>query len=63
MLKLTTAYGPVYREIRNAAPRDAGPDEIPIFDISSIWSENLADRHRVADQIYDAATTIGFFYI
>jgi len=63
MLKLTTAYGPVYREIKNTKPRDARPGEIPVIDISGMWSKHLADRQHVADQIYDAATTIGFFYI
>lgn len=63
MLKLITAYGPVYRPVKTAEPRDVYLGEIPIIDISSIYSENIADRQHIADQIRDAASTIGFFYI
>lgn len=33
-LELRTAYGPVYRDVSTAAPREANADEIPIIDIS-----------------------------
>src|SRR3981081_2464791 len=31
VLQLTSAYGPVYRTIKTAPPRDATPEEIPII--------------------------------
>lgn len=63
VLQLTSAYGPVYRTIKTAPPRDATPEEIPIIDISRIFSDNLTDRKAVAEQVRIAATTIGFFYM
>ncbi|CAL5872080.1 uncharacterized protein PFLUO_LOCUS6337 [Penicillium psychrofluorescens] len=63
ILQLTSAYGPVYRTIKTAPPRDATTEEIPFVDISRIFDENLEVRKAVAEEIRVAATTIGFFYI
>lgn len=38
-------------------------DEIPVIDISGIYSQNIADRRAVAEKIREAAHRIGFFYI
>ncbi|PVI04112.1 putative isopenicillin N synthetase [Periconia macrospinosa] len=38
-------------------------DEIPVIDISRIFSNNIADRQAVAEEIREAAHRIGFFYI
>ena len=62
-LQLSSANGPVFRRIKLAPLRDARPDEIPVIDISGIFSTSLADRQVVADQIHAASTTSGFFYI
>lgn len=36
---------------------------IPIIDLTPSFSPSLADRQSVAEQIHDACTTVGFFYI
>jgi isopenicillin N synthase-like dioxygenase len=38
-------------------------DEIPVIDISGIYSDDINDRRAVAEQIRQAAHQIGFFYI
>ncbi|KAL6413045.1 2OG-Fe(II) oxygenase superfamily protein [Ilyonectria robusta] len=38
-------------------------DLIPVIDASRIWSKNSEDRQAVADEIRDASTKIGFFYL
>ena len=63
ILRLSSAEGPVYRHIRRKPLRDARPDEIPLIDVSGIFSTSIQDRKYVADQIHLAATTSGFFYI
>lgn len=62
-LQLSSGNGPVYRTVLRTPPRDATPDEIPIIDISGIFSASLQDRRAVAAQIHSAATNNGFFYI
>lgn len=62
-LRLASGNGPVTRHILPAPPRDATPSEIPIIDISGIFSTHITDRQSVARQIHDAATNTGFFYI
>ena len=61
-LELTTAYGPVYRDVSTAPPRDATPEEIPIIDISGLYGDAEA-RLRLSGEIKKAAMTNGFFYI
>ncbi len=63
ILRLSSANGPVYRRIKRTALRDARPDEIPVIDISGIFSSSLSDRETVAVQIHKAATNNGFFYV
>ncbi|KAI1488481.1 2OG-Fe(II) oxygenase [Biscogniauxia mediterranea] len=62
-LRLSSGNGPVCRTVLATPLRDADPSEIPIIDISGIFSPALADRVSVANQIRDAATNIGFFYM
>lgn len=38
-------------------------DEIPIIDVSRIYSENLEDRKAVAREVREASHNIGFFYV
>lgn len=38
-------------------------DEIPIIDISGIYSERLDERQAVAEKVREAAHRIGFFYV
>lgn len=38
-------------------------EKLPVIDASKIWSENLADREAVAEEIREASRTIGFFYL
>lgn len=62
-LQLSSGNGPVYRTVQRTPPRDATPSEIPIIDISGIFSPSLSARKAVAAQIHNAATNNGFFYI
>ncbi|KAI0382793.1 2OG-Fe(II) oxygenase [Hypomontagnella monticulosa] len=63
LLQLTTSYGPVFRPVKTTPPRDATTEEIPVIDISGIFSDDITDRKAVAAEIRNAATTIGFFYM
>lgn len=38
-------------------------EKIPVIDAARIWSEDLADRQAVAEEIREASRTIGFFYL
>lgn len=38
-------------------------EKIPIIDARKIWCERLEDRRSVAEEIREAARTIGFFYL
>lgn len=38
-------------------------DTIPVIDVGSIRSGDLGERRKVAAQIRDACTQVGFFYI
>lgn len=62
-LRLASGNGPVTRTILRTPLRDASPSEIPIIDISPIFSSSLSERAAVAAQIRSAATNNGFFYI
>lgn len=61
-LELTTAYGPVYRDVRRTPPRDCAPSEVPIIDLSGIYRDSDA-RKALAAVVRDAAENTGFFYI
>ncbi|PHH87698.1 hypothetical protein CDD83_8530 [Cordyceps sp. RAO-2017] len=62
-LRLASADGPVNRKVLDTPVRDASPSEIPIIDVSAIFSESLDERRAVAQQVRAAATNTGFFYI
>lgn len=62
-LQLSSANGPIFRRVKRTPARAAKDSEIPMIDISGIFSEALLERQAVAEQVHLAATTIGFFYI
>ncbi|KAE8450170.1 hypothetical protein EG329_006951 [Mollisiaceae sp. DMI_Dod_QoI] len=62
-LELRTAYGPVFRDVLNSPPRDCTAEEIPIIDLSPLYSKRLEDRRTLAKEIQAAAVNTGFFYI
>ena len=62
-LRLASGNGPVTRKVLSTPLRDALPSEIPIIDVSPIFSASLVNRKAVARQIHDAASNTGFFYI
>ncbi|TVY64183.1 1-aminocyclopropane-1-carboxylate oxidase [Lachnellula suecica] len=62
-LELRTAYGPVFRDVLDTSPRDCTASEIPIIDISPIYSSHLSDRKALASTLRAAAVNTGFFYI
>lgn len=61
-LQLRTAYGPVYRNVLKAPPREATADEIPVIDIGGIYGD-LDSRKALAQVIKQACENTGFFYI
>jgi hypothetical protein len=62
-LELRTAYGPVFRDVLTTPPRDCTPDEIPILDLTRLYSDNLEDRKDLAAELRATAVNTGFFYI
>jgi hypothetical protein len=62
-LELRTAYGPVYRDVLNIPPRDCTAEEIPVIDLTPLYSSNLEDRKTLASEIRATAVNTGFFYI
>ncbi|KAI0460274.1 2OG-Fe(II) oxygenase [Xylaria acuta] len=62
-LRLSSGNGPVSRAVLKTPLRDALPSEIPVIDVSGIFSASKDARVNVARQIRDAATNNGFFYI
>lgn len=62
-LRLATAGGYTTRTILCTPVRKATASEIPVIDISPIFSQDLAARHAVAREIHKAAHNNGFFYI
>ncbi|KAK8140112.1 2OG-Fe(II)oxygenase [Apiospora sp. TS-2023a] len=62
-LLISSGNGPVARTVLQTPLRDAEPSEIPVIDVSGLFSPSLADRQAVARRIRDAATNTGFFYI
>lgn len=62
-LELSSAYGPVYRDVLQTEPRDATDNEIPVIDLANISSSSLQDRQAIADAIRSAGINTGFFYI
>jgi isopenicillin N synthase-like dioxygenase len=62
-LRITSGDGPITRTVLRTPPRDAGPLELPVIDISGAYSPSLETRRQVARQLRDACTNTGFFYI
>lgn len=62
-LELRTAYGPVFRDVLNTPPRDCTQEEIPIIDLTPLYSSKLEDRKVLATELRAAAVNNGFFYI
>ena len=62
-LRLAGGNGVVERDVLLTPIRNASPSEIPIIDVSGIFSPSLSDRQHVANQVLAAATNNGFFYI
>lgn len=62
-LRLSSGNGVVTRKILTSPPRDALPSEIPVIDVSRIFSPALEHRLAVAKRVAAAATNTGFFYI
>jgi len=62
-LELRTVAGYVYRDVLPNAPRDCTSDEIPIIDLSPVFSGDLAARKQVAARIRAASVNTGFFYV
>ncbi|KAI1734299.1 2OG-Fe(II) oxygenase [Xylaria scruposa] len=62
-LRLSSGNGPVSRTVLKTPLRDALPSEIPVIDVSGIFSASKDARVNVARQIREAATNNGFFYI
>jgi len=63
LLQLSSANGPVYRRVKRQPLRNARPEEIPLIDISDIFSTSASARSAVAAKVHHASSTIGFFYI
>ncbi|KAI1312353.1 2OG-Fe(II) oxygenase [Xylaria venustula] len=63
LLRFSSGNGPVSRTILKTPLRDALPSEIPVIDVSGVFSDSKDARVNVARQIRDAATNSGFFYI
>ncbi|KAF4122029.1 Isopenicillin N synthase [Geosmithia morbida] len=62
-LRLSSGNGPITRRILKTPVRDALPSEIPVIDISGIFSTSDADRKVVAAEMRSAAMNNGFFYV
>ncbi|KAH8658250.1 hypothetical protein BX600DRAFT_468860 [Xylariales sp. PMI_506] len=62
-LRISSGDGPITRTVLKTPLRDAEPSELPIIDVSGIFSESFADRQDVAKRLREACTNTGFFYI
>lgn len=61
-LELRTGQGIVYRNVSTAPPRECSADEVPVIDLSPMFSD-LNARKSLAKTIKEAAENTGFFYI
>jgi hypothetical protein len=62
-LFLRSYEGEICREISTKPPRECTENEVPVVDLSGMFSEDLEARKAVAQSILHAAETSGFFYI
>ncbi|KAL7954124.1 hypothetical protein V8C34DRAFT_308607 [Trichoderma compactum] len=62
-LGLASPSGIVTRKMLCTPLRDALPSEMPIIDMSPIFSSSLDERQAVAQQVRTAAQNMGFFYM
>jgi len=62
-LQLRTAYGPVFRDVLSTPPRDCTTAEIPIIDLTPLYSPVLSERKALAAEVRAASINTGFFYI
>ncbi|KAH8887597.1 2OG-Fe(II) oxygenase [Thozetella sp. PMI_491] len=62
-LRISSGDGPITRTVLSTPLRDAKPSELPIIDVSNIFSSSLDERQVVAKQLREACTNTGFFYI
>jgi isopenicillin N synthase-like dioxygenase len=51
------------RDVLATPPRDCTASEIPIIDLSPLYSSSLSDRLALAAEIRTAAVNTGFFYV
>lgn len=49
--------------VLNVPPRDCTPEEIPVIDLTPLFSPELADRKALALQLNLVCRNTGFFYI
>ncbi|KAG6024277.1 hypothetical protein E4U41_001822 [Claviceps citrina] len=63
IVRVASPTGPVSRTVLQTPLRDARPSEMPVIDVSGIFSASLAHRQSVARQVGHAAANTGFFYI
>jgi isopenicillin N synthase-like dioxygenase len=63
VLHVDSAYGPISRTVQKSPPRDAQPGEVPVIDVSGMFSDELSKRQAVAAEVRKACTGMGFFYI
>lgn len=62
-LELRTAFGPIFRDVLNVPPRDCTAEEIPVIDLTPLYSGDLQGRKALAAQLRKTAVNTGFFYI
>lgn len=62
-LELRTPYGSVFRDILNTPPRECTPEEIPVIDLTRLYSDNIEDRKALSKEIRATSVNTGFFYI
>lgn len=62
-LFISSGNGPVSRTVLQTPAREAKPSEIPVIDVSGLFSAAREERRAVAMRIREAATNTGFFYI
>jgi isopenicillin N synthase-like dioxygenase len=52
-----------YRDVVNPHARVGEFSELPVIDLEPSYSDDVDERMRVAQQVREACTRVGFFYI